>query len=68
MSSKAFASAQKGFAEESEKAFRFLVTDFGFAGPERTDAVLQEVSYARDPRDQRRVSAKHASVRMIPRL
>jgi hypothetical protein len=47
MSSKAFASAQKGFAEESEKAFRFLVTNFWFAGPERIDAVLQEVSYAR---------------------
>jgi hypothetical protein len=47
MSSKAFASVQKGFTEESEKSFRFLVTDFGFAGPERTAAVLQEVSYAR---------------------
>ncbi len=47
MSSKAFASVQKSFPEESEKAFRFLLMDFGFAGPERTGEVLQEISYAR---------------------
>jgi len=47
LSSKAFAAVQKSFPEESEKAFRFLVTDFGFAGPERTDEVLQELSYTR---------------------
>lgn len=47
MSTRAFASIQKSFPGESEKAFRFLITDFGFAGPERTDEVLQQVSYAR---------------------
>lgn len=47
MSSKAFASVQKSFPEESEKAFRFLIIQFGFAGPERTHEVLQEVSYAK---------------------
>jgi hypothetical protein len=47
LGSKAFASVQKSFTEESEKAFGFLTTNFGFAGPERTDEVLREVSYAR---------------------
>jgi hypothetical protein len=46
LSSKAFASVQKSFTEESEKAFRFLVEDFGFAGPERDDEVFKRVSYA----------------------
>lgn len=46
MGAKAFASVQRSFAEEAEKAFRFLITDFGYAGPERTDEILQEVSYA----------------------
>jgi hypothetical protein len=45
LSSKAFASVQKSFPEEAEKAFRFLVVDFGFAGPERSSEVLEEVSY-----------------------
>ncbi|MBV9446853.1 MAG: hypothetical protein JO345_13305 [Streptosporangiaceae bacterium] len=47
LSSRAFASVQRSFPEEAEKAFRFLITDFGYAGPERTDEVLQQVSYAR---------------------
>jgi hypothetical protein len=64
MSSKAFASVQKGFAAESEKAFRFLVTDFGFAGPERIDAVLQEVSYARS-RMRCRIMLDHSEMSVI---
>jgi hypothetical protein len=47
LSSKSFSSVQKSFPEASEKAFRFLIMDFGFAGPERTDEVLQVISYAR---------------------
>lgn len=47
MSSKAFASVQTSFPGAAEKAFSFLVADFGFAGPERTREVLQEVTYAK---------------------
>jgi hypothetical protein len=64
LSSKAFASVQKSFTEESEKAFKFLITDFGFAGPERTDEVLKEVSYARS--DMRcRVALDHSEMSIM---
>jgi hypothetical protein len=61
LSSKAFAPVLKRFPEESEKAFRFLVTDFGFSGPELTNEILQEVSYARS--DMRcRITLDHSEM------
>ena len=64
MSSKAFASVQKSFIGESENVFSFLIADFGFAGPERTDEILQEVSYAR-PGMRCRVGLDHSEMSVM---
>lgn len=64
MSSKAFASVQKSFLGESENAFRFLTADFGFVGPERTDEILQQVSYAR-PGLRCRVGLDHSEMSVM---
>jgi hypothetical protein len=45
MSAKAFVTVQKEFAAEAELHFGVLVHDFGFVGPERTDLIIQQISY-----------------------
>lgn len=45
LSTKSFAAIQKAFTREAEQNFDFLVRDFGFTGPEKSDSIVQEVSY-----------------------
>jgi hypothetical protein len=47
LSAKSFAAVQRAFPIEAENAFHFLVAEFGYAGPEGTQLVIQELSYVR---------------------
>ena len=43
--SKAFATVMKSFMKETERAFEFLVSEFGLAGPVRNEFVLPAVEF-----------------------
>jgi hypothetical protein len=48
MSAKSYALVRKKFAPSAEMAFAFLVDDFGFMGPERSDHIIQDLSYSKN--------------------
>lgn len=46
MSKKAFAQVQRAFPDEAARAFEFLSTEHGFAGPQPQGVVLPVISFA----------------------
>ena len=46
LSGRAFATVRKSFAGEVVNSFQFLVSEFGFNGPEFDDTVIPGVAYA----------------------
>jgi hypothetical protein len=46
LSKRAFATVQQSFTEEAERAFGFLASEFGLAGPEPQGVVTQGVAFS----------------------
>jgi hypothetical protein len=49
LSGRAFANVQSAFADDAERAFRFLIDEFGFNGPDRQVVVMPAVSFTAPP-------------------